>query len=124
MRENDFVKDEVIDLEVKGFKKGDWKYKPMTAEAENNALNTYMKIDENGKLQQDLGELNWLKISNIVDAPYNKDLIKKVINVEKDWKKLSYKQKKELIGKLKPSVFSNLISSIQKIDNTSDEVGE
>ncbi len=118
--EKDFCTGEIVDLEVKGYKKGDFKYKPTTAGQENEWLSDYMEIDERGKAKQNFSKLNKLKLNNLQAVPYDQALIKKMINIEKEWKDLNIDERWNLLGKLKGSVFDLILNAINKIDRGDD----
>lgn len=116
--ENDFETGEIVDLDVEGHKKGDFKYKPQDAGEENEWLEQYMSIGQNGKMVSDLKQLNQLKLNNVVAVPYSNELIKKMVGIEKDWQDLNMNEKWRVFGKLKGKTFDKIIMAI----NTLDEV--
>ena len=111
--DNDFVSEEIVEFNIDERTFG---YKPVTAGEENDWLNLYLKIDSEGKTYQDFTMLNRLKLNNLVKVPYDKELIKLKIGVDKNWSKLSNDEKYKFLGKLRPSLFSKIIDSINKID--------
>lgn len=116
--EDDFVKDEIVDLNIDG---KIFKYKPTTAGQENEWLNQYMHL-EGEKVIQDFAKLNELKLcTNIVSVPYNKTLIKNLIGQEKEWSELNHGQRWALLGKLKASVFDKILKAITKYDAGDDK---
>lgn len=119
--ENDFVSDEVVDLEIKGYEKGAFKYKPTTAGEENDWLSDYMEIGPDGKPRQNFAKLNKLKMNNLTAVPYDKDMIKKIIGIEKDWCDLNIDQRWKVLGKLKGTVFDKILNAITKVDQGADE---
>lgn len=114
--EEDFCTGEIVDLDIKGYKKGDFKYKPTTAGQENEWLSDYMEIDEKGKPTQNFAKLNKLKLNNLQAVPYDHVLIQKIIAIEKGWKDLNIDERWNLLGKLKGSVFDLILTSINKVD--------
>ncbi len=117
--ENDFIKDdETRKFQVEG---REFEYKLTTAEQENNWLNEYMVVKD-GKASQDFTRLNNLKVTNLVGVPYDKETIKNVIGVEKEWKELDIDLRLRFLGKLKPSIFSGIISAISRVDDPDDAV--
>lgn len=118
--ENDFVTEEVIDLDVEGYKKSNFRYKPTTAGQENEWINDYMDVGEDGKPKQDFAKLNKLKLNNLIDVPYDKATIKKMIQVEKEWKDLNIDERWKLLGLLKGSVFDKILNAINKYDRGDD----
>lgn len=112
--ENDFVDEKplIIDIEGRIFK-----YKPTTGGDENNWLKEVMTIDEKTRTPiVDWSIYNKKKLENIVGVPYDKLLINKIINVEKEWSQLSTDERYLLLSKLKPGLFDKLINAIKKID--------
>lgn len=98
--EEHFQKEEVEEFEIDGYK---YKYSPLPAGLENQWTNQYMKY-ENGQVIPDFAKLNQLKFSRLVGAPYD------------GWETMSIEQRWELVGKLKPTVFSKIIEEINRID--------
>ena len=119
--EKDFVKDEIVDLNIDGYKKGDFKYKPTNAGQENKWLDQYMIIDENKKPKVDHAKLNKLKLNNLTAVPYDQILIKKEINVDKVWKDLTIDERWGLLGKLRGTVFDKILDAINKVDLGDDQ---
>lgn len=87
-------------------------YKPMTAGEENDNLGYYMVteqyVDEQGNTRtrkvEDITKLNMVKCFNLVEAPYD------------NWKEKSKEERWVLIKKLKPQIFNEIITNINKID--------
>ena len=117
MNEDDFVNEDLVEFDIDGKK---FSYKPVTGGEENDWLNEYMSIDENGKIVQDFSKLNKCKARNIKKVPYDKETIKKIIDIEKEWDGLNEEQKWELLSKLKTSTFDKIFNAIKEIDNPSD----
>ncbi|MCK5601598.1 hypothetical protein KAR91_07015 [Candidatus Pacearchaeota archaeon] len=115
--EDDFINEELIEFDVDGKK---FKYKPTTAEDELSWAPEYIDIVD-GKPQQNIKKVTLCKFRNLKEVPYSKELIKKIINVEKDWKNLSNKEKSDFIGKLNPRTFDKIIRHINKIDSPSEQ---
>ena len=116
--EEDFVTEESVDFEIDGKL---FKYKPTTAEDELNWANEYIEIVD-GKPKQNIKKITQCKIRNLIEVPYGKELINKIINVEKEWKDLSKEEKLKFIGKLKPNTFDEIIRKINEIDSPSKEI--
>ncbi len=114
--EKDFCTGEIVDLDVKGYKKGDFKYKPTTAGEENEWLSDYMEISKEGKPKQNFAKLNKLKLNNLSAVAYDHTLIKKMINVDKEWSELNIDERWNLLGKLKGSVFDRILNAINFVD--------
>src|SRR6056297_1993214 len=119
--EEDFVNEEVIDLEVEGYEKGAFKYKPTTAGEENEWLKEYMYFDpETKRNKQDYAKLNKLKLGNLVAVPYDTEAIKRFTGVEKEWKDLDINQKWKVLSKLKSGVFDKILTAITNFDAEED----
>jgi len=115
--EDDFVSEELIEFDVDGKKFG---YKPTTAEDELSWSNEYIEIVD-GKPQQNFKKITQCKIRNLINVPYSKELIQKMIGIEKEWIQLRHEDKLKFIGKLKPSTFDKIIKCINKIDSPIEE---
>ena len=118
--ENDFETGEIVELKIEGYSKGAFKYKPQNAGEENDWLEQYMSIDPKGKMVSDLKKLNQLKLNNVVEVPYSKELIKKMVGIDKEWKDLGINEKWQVFGKLKSTTFDKILKSINSLDNISD----
>lgn len=107
----------------------EFSYIPVTAGEENEWLNEYIiyknTIDENGQNKlittTDHSKLNKLKLSKLKKTPYTREVIKKIINIDKDWNELNTDQKWNLLSKLKPKIFDEIIKNINKIDIQTEE---
>ncbi len=117
--ENDFVNEEIIEFEIEGRKFG---YKPVTAGEESEWVDEYMETDKDGKNKQNFKKLTQCKVRNLVKVPYTQENIKKILNLDKEWKDLNKDQRWNLLSKLKPAVFTKIIQRINKIDNSDPEV--
>ena len=110
----DFVNEEIVEFEINGRIFG---YIPVTAGDENDWLPQYAYV-ENGKIKQDFSILNKLKIAGkLAKVPYDKEDIKSIIGVEKEWNELTLEQKWSLLRKLKPELFDKIVSEINKINS-------
>ena len=118
--EKDFETGEIVDLNVEGYKRGEFKYKPQNAGQENDWLEQYMSIDPKGKMVSDLKKLNQLKLNNVVEVPWSKELIKKMVGLEKEWKDLNIDEKWRVLGKLKSLTFDKILKSINNLDKIED----
>ncbi len=120
--EDDFVNEEVIDLDVEGYEKGDFKYKPTTAGDENEWLKDYMYFDPETKTnKQDFAKLNKLKLGNLVGVPYSKEKIKQFTGIDKDWSELNVEQKWKVLSKLKSGVFDKILNAVNRFDVGEDD---
>ena len=120
--EDDFVNEEIVDIPIDGRV---FKYKPTTAEDENNWLNECLIIDETTKppkVKTDYSKLNKCKLENIVGVPYDISTIEKITGFQKPWNKLDKEQRFSLFGKLKPSLFDKLINAMKAIDEPDERV--
>ncbi len=113
MYEEDFVDETTVEFEIE---KRKFKYKPVTAGEENSWLNEYIAYDEDGLSYQDLDKLTQCKVRNLIEVPYDKEVIKKIIGVEKEWSQLNKDQRWLLLGKLKPIILTKIILKIKEID--------
>ena len=118
--EEDFIADEIVDLDVKGYTKGEFKYKPTTAGQENDWLSDYMEIDATGKPKQNFAKLNKLKLNNLAAVPYDQATIKKIINIDKEWNDLNIDERWRLLGKLRGAAFDRILSAITAFDRGDD----
>lgn len=119
--EKDFVKDERVNLNIKGYDKGSFEYLPTNAGTENDWLDEYMEIDKDGKPKQNFAKLNKLKLNNLSAVPYDQSLILKIINVDKAWKDLSIDERWSLLGKLRGNVFDKILTAINKVDRGDEQ---
>lgn len=110
MYEDDFVKEEAVSFDIDGRK---FKYLPTTAGVENDWINQYMSLDEDGKPIHDFGKLNQLKFMRLVDVSYEP---MKVINVDKPWSKLTDADKWRMIRKLPGAMFDKILKNMNTID--------
>jgi len=110
----DFVNEEQVEFEVEGRM---FKYKPVTAGQENDWLTEYM-VPKDGVLTRDLTKLNEIKVRNIALVPYSPEQIQEILKLEKPtaWIILSLEQRWNLLRKLKPKLFGNIIVAINDID--------
>jgi len=74
-----------------------------------------------GKPKQNLKKLTECKIGNLIEVPYNKETIKKIIGINKEWKNLNKQERWKLIGKLNPRFFDKIIRKINEIDSPDTE---
>ena len=114
--ENDFVIEESINLDIKGYPLGAFKYKPTNAGMELDWLPEYMIIDESNKPRPDFAKLNKLKLKNLVSVPYDQETINKVIKIDKAWDNLSIEERWTLLRKLKGTVFDKILNAIKQYD--------
>ena len=117
--ENDFVDEKPIEIDIEGRK---FKYKPVTGGDENNWLKYMMMVDSETKLTKiNWSEYNKQKLGNIISVPYDKDLINKILGIEKEWSNLSSEERFKLLSKLKPGLFDKLINAMKKVDQEDSE---
>jgi len=110
--EEDFVKDDIVEFKIEGRVFG---YKPATAGEETSWLQEYLIIDGDNT-RQDFERLNKCKLRNLKKVPYDKELVFKLIGVNKEWQHLTHDEKWKLLSKLKPWLFNKIINNINKID--------
>jgi hypothetical protein len=112
--ENDFVDEKPVELDIDGRK---FKYKPTTGGDENEWLKEVMVINPETKTNMvDWSVYNKKKLANITEVPYDAVIVKKVLEIEKDWKDLTTDQRYQLLSKLKPGIFDKLINAMKAID--------
>lgn len=110
----DFVDEKPVGFKVNG---KSFEYKPVTAGEENSWIMEYLKLTDDGYVQ-DFGKLNELKLKrNLKSVPYTKSEIQNAIGVEKDWSEMSEDERWRLLQKLKPVVFSEIVNKVGVIDN-------
>ena len=118
MYEEDFVQETIVEFEIEGRKFG---YKPVTAGEESEWVDEYMEVKD-GKPKQNFKKLTRCKVRNLVKVPYDQEAIKKILNLDKEWKDLNKDQRWNLLSKLKPAMFTKIIQKINKIDNSDQKV--
>ena len=118
VHEEDFVNDEIIEFNLDNKK---FKYSLTTVEQELDWTDEYIKIVD-GKVKQDLKELQKCKILNIIEVPYDKEIIKKITGIDKDWKLLNKNERWELFKKLKPRTYDKIITRINQLEESDNEV--
>ena len=112
MHEEDFVNEELIEFEIEGKK---FKFKPTTANDELEWSNDYIEIVD-GKPKQNFGKITKCKMRNLIEVPYDQEIINKMLGINKKWKNLNQQERWDLIGKLKPKVFDSIVLKMQEID--------
>ena len=112
--EKDFTNEDLVEFEIENKK---FKYKPSTAEDELNWADECMEIDEKGNPKQNYKKVTMCKMRNLIEVPYTREIINKMIHVEKDWIHLNFKEKEKFLGKMKPEVFDKITRKINKIDS-------
>ncbi|NOR84699.1 hypothetical protein GQ473_01135 [archaeon] len=118
--EDDFVNDDIVTLNVDG---KEFKYKPATAEDENNWLNRCLSIDEKTKkTNTDWATYNRCKLENIVGVPYDQETINKFTGLTKEWNKLTKDEQWDVFRKLNTNVFNKLINAIRLHDEPDTEI--
>ncbi len=118
MHEEDFVNEELIEFEIEGKK---FKFKPVTANDELNWAEEYIIIVD-GKATQSLSKLTQCKIRNLMEVPYDQEIIKKIVGIDKAWPDLNKEERWKLIGKLKPKIFDLIVTKINELDSPNQEV--
>jgi hypothetical protein len=123
MYEDDFVKEETVELPVEG--RTGFIYKPTTAGDENDWLEEYTEVkefkDDTGAIRvkyvTNLSKLNECKMRNIVEVPYGEDAILNITGKGKPWKLMNKTERWNMLKKLKPSVFNAILEAIKEVDN-------
>ncbi len=116
--EEDFVNESLVEFEIEGKK---FIYKPTTAGDETSWMDEYMELDKDNKPKQNFAKVTQCKCRNLMQVPYNHELVNKMINVDKPWDKLDKNQRWAFLSKLKPTVFNKIIMKINSIDEGSEE---
>lgn len=117
----DFVTEDSVVLPIDGRK---FKYKPASGGDENDWLNEVMYIDvETNKPMTDWAKYNKCKLRNILEVPYGKDIIKKVLKLdeEKEWKDLNEEERYNFLKKLKPTMWDKLLKKMGSYDEPEEE---
>lgn len=116
MYEKDFVLEEEVEFEIEGRK---FIYKPVTAGDELKWVQEYIEVID-GKAVQNYEKKTICKLRNLMKVPYDKEIIQKVIGVEKEWENLSKEERSNFIKKLNPKMFDKIIRKINEIDSSED----
>ncbi len=116
--EEDFVKEELVQFVIG---KKTFVYKPTTAGDEASWMDEYIEIGPDNKPKQNFAKITQCKIRNLKQVPYSQELINKVIRVDKAWEQLNKDQRWSFLSKLKPIVFSEILTKINSIDEGSGE---
>jgi len=116
--EEDFVNESFVQFKVDG---KIFVYKPTTAGDETEWMDDYIEVGEDNKPKQNFAKITQCKLRNLKQVPYDQELIKKIIKVDKHWEQLNKDQRWEFLSKLKPTVFNKIILKINEIDS-GDEV--
>ena len=119
--EDRFEDGSIVDLNVKNYPDGAFKYKPQNADEESDWLPLYMKLDGKGKPITDFKMLNKLKLNHVVEVPFSKELLKKISGIEKEWKDMNIDEKWAVFGKLKGNELDNILIPITNIDMKSED---
>lgn len=121
--EDKFETEEIVEIDVKGYPKGVFKYKPKNANDESDWLPQYVQMNQNtGKAETDLKKLNQLKVNQIVEVPFCKELIKKMSSLDKEWQDMNIEEKWQVLGKLKGEELDFIIIAINKIGKREDDI--
>ena len=109
---DDFVNDEEVELNisVKGFY-----YSPATAGDELDWIDKYT-IVKDGESKVDRAILTRCKLNKIMKVPYSDEVLNKITG-KSDYSNYSYDDKQKLFNKLKPSLLSEIMIAINKIDD-------
>jgi len=109
----DFIKkdERLVELGIKGFK-----YKLPNANDELEWLPEYLERDENGRTKTNMKKLRKCKLNNLIDVPWSKEVISEMIDKDKGWPELNVDEREELMGQLRPTTFSEVISEMEKAE--------
>ena len=121
--EDIFVVEDTQEFVIEGV--GTFSYKPTTSAEENAWSDEYIefgeRVNEAGKkevyFKQNLAKLNECKMRNLQQVPFEKEHIKKIIGFDKTWDQLSKEQRWQVLGKLRPEVFNQIIQHMKRIDS-------
>lgn len=116
MQEEDFVLKDEVEFEIEGRK---FTYKPVTAGDELKWVQEYLEIVD-GKAIQNFEKKTICKLRNLLKVPYDQEVVKKVINVDKSWEDLNKEQRWQFLSKLTPSLFDKIITKLNQIDSSED----
>jgi len=117
--ENDFVDETPVKVDVEG---RTFFYKPTTGRDENEWLQDLMKYDEKTKtMSMSIANFNKKMLCNITSVPYDKEHIKKIVGVDKEWSDLNENEKYKLLSQLRPGVFDKLVKAIKQVDEINEE---
>jgi len=112
--EKDFVTETLVIFKIDG---REFTFKPTTGGDESEWLKDIMYINPETRIPQvDWGEYNKKKLANILSVPYDQETIKKIINVDMEWKGLNNDQRQLLLSKLRPGMMDQIVNEIKKID--------
>ena len=104
MYEEDFVDETPVAFEIDGRK---FKYKPLTAADQNEMLKDFYYVDEQGNVRKNMSALNKHRVMNLVSVPYMED---------SKWIKMNKDEKFKIIGKINPSLFTNICGQLERIE--------
>lgn len=131
----DFITNETVKFETEA---GQWEYKPVTGGEENDWIEEYIVekpiLDpETGEvirieLKEDRGKLNWCRLRNLVSVPYKPEQIYEILGwgvkegtEPKEWKDLDWKDRQEVLRKLHPQVFSEVLNKSIKANRPRED---
>ncbi|KKL64727.1 hypothetical protein LCGC14_2162120 [marine sediment metagenome] len=116
--EEDFVNEGLVEFEIDS---KTFVYKPTTAGDETSWMDEYIEIGPDNKPKQNFAKITQCKLRNLVNVPYDQELISKMIKVDKPWEKLDKDQRWAFLSKLKPVVFNKIITKVNSIDEGTPE---
>lgn len=117
-KEEFFVKDnDIVSMIVYG---QEFKFRRVNSGDELDWIDDYTYEvtikDDNGKdikvMKQDKKKLALCKLRNIIEIPFNKEEIKSICGIEKDYKDFTDADKNALFSMMNPDVMSELIKQI------------
>lgn len=120
--ESDFVDETLIDFEIEGRK---FKFKPITAGEELEWAPEYIdevETEEGMKRVPNFKKLTMCQLRCVKEVPYDKEQIKKMLGVDKEYSQLTKDQLNDFWGKLKPSVADMIIRKVKELSNENSEI--
>lgn len=119
--EEDFVNENPVEFQIDG---RNFKYKPTTAGEETRWYPDYMEeiqVEENGQMvtkhRQNLAKVTECKLLNLIEVPYDQEVIKKITGTDKAWKDMTKDERWKLMEKLNPAIFNKVLVKIKEIDS-------
>jgi len=117
---------EIVDVVVDG---RTFRYKKVSNSDELDWAPDYMEIvdaEVEGKMvqttRQNFGKLNKCKLRNILEAPYSKEHVKKILMIDSEFKDLPAKKREEFLCKLSSDLMGKLMTGINKVEFQDDSV--
>lgn len=116
----------IVELDIDG---KIFKYKKASNADELDWAPDYMDIIESeidgkivNKTRQNYGKLNKCKLRNVIDAPYTRDHVKKIMKLDSEFRDLSPKQREDFLCSLNSDMMGKLITKITAVSFTDSGV--